>query len=342
MPQSKHALVRMRLINECLRSKARKTRKYWSKTELIAKINEEKDIKVSERTLDYDIYLMRYCSQLNYKAPIAYNKKENGYYYTDPAYTIENLPLNEVELHALATAAATLSQYKHMAVFSEFASTVNKVINLVQQISSEPPGMNPKFIDFEKAPYAEGNEYLDALIEATRNKRPVRISYRKFEDAQPKDRTISPCLLKEYRNRWYLVGLQHETDNLRKFALDRICSLESVPETPFRETVNFKPELYFKNAIGISKEDGQVEEVILSFSPHDGNYVKTQYLHNSQELLVDDEIEVRVRLKVVINYELEATILGFGKEVKVIAPEILKQKILRTLDACRKQYQSTS
>ncbi|MBC5994028.1 helix-turn-helix transcriptional regulator [Pontibacter cellulosilyticus] len=336
MPKTKHAIVRMRLINECLRSKARK---YWSKTELIDKISAAKDIRIGERTLDYDIYQMRYCSQLNYNAPIAYSKKENGYYYTDPEYTIENLPLNEVELHALATAAATLGQYRHMAVFSEFASTVDKVVNLVQQISSDQPGANSGFIDFEKAPYAKGNEYLDTIIGAIRNKHTLRLSYRKFEDAQPKNRTISPYLLKEYRNRWYLVGLQHETGSLRKFALDRIQSLESAPEAPYIEKADFKPELYFKNAIGISQEDGQVEEVVLSFSPYDGNYVKTQHLHSSQELLVDDDKEVRVKLKVVLNYELEATILSFGKEVRVIAPEALRQKIRQILDACRKQYQ---
>ncbi|MDO6390068.1 WYL domain-containing protein [Pontibacter sp. BT731] len=336
MPKSKHAIVRLRLINECLRSKGRK---YWSKKELIDKISEAKDITISQRTLDGDIYLMRHCSQLNYNAPIAYSKKENGYYYTDPEYTIENLPLSEVELNALATAAATLGQYKHMALFSEFASTVNKVINLVQQVSSRQLGANSGFIDFEKAPYVKGNEYLDVLIEAIRNRYPIRLSYRKFEDVHPKNRTISPYLLKEYRNRWYLVGLQHETDSLRKFALDRIHNLESALKVPYMEKADFKPELYFKNAIGISQEEGQVEEVVLSFSPYDGNYVKTQYLHSSQELLIDDDKEVRIKLKVVLNYELEATILSFGKEVRVIAPETLKQKIRQTLDACKKQYQ---
>lgn len=336
MPQNKHSLVRMRVIDECLRSK---TKKYWSKAELIQRISETKDIEISERSLDYDLYLMRYCSQLNYNAPIAYLKKVNGYYYTDPNYSINNFPLNEVELHALVTAVDTLSQYKHIAVFNEFAATVDKVINLVQQISFERPAKGLKFIDFERAPYSKGKEHLDSLIASTRDKSPIRVSYLKFDDTQPKERIVSPYLLKEYRNRWYLVGLQHETNNIRKFALDRIHSLYTTEGEAFIETKGFNPELYFKNTIGISMEDGKAENIVLSFTPHDGHYVKTQHLHQSQETMIDDEKELRIKLRVVINYELIATILSFGKNVKVLEPEVLRQQILDTFEECRALYQ---
>ncbi|MBB6609989.1 WYL domain-containing protein [Pontibacter sp. Tf4] len=337
MPQNKHALVRMRVIDECLRSK---TKKYWSKAELIQRISETKDIDISERSLDYDLYQMRHCSQLNYNAPIAYSKKENGYYYTDPNYSIGNFPLNEVELQALAAAVDTLSQYKHIAVFNEFAATVDKVINLVQQISFERPAKGLKFIDFERAPYAKGKEFLDPLIAATRNKSPILLSYLKFDDTLPKERTVSPYLLKEYRNRWYLVGLQHETNNLRKFALDRIHSLRPAEGEVYIHSEGFEPELYFKNTIGISLEDGKVEQIVLSFTPHDGHYVKTQHLHQSQETLIDDDHELRIKLRVVINYELIATILSFGKNVKVLAPEALRQEMLNIFEECRGMYQS--
>ncbi|GGG18861.1 MULTISPECIES: helix-turn-helix transcriptional regulator [Pontibacter] len=335
MPQNKQAYVRMRVIDDCLRSKIRK---YWSKTDLIEKISNTKDIKISERTLDYDIYLMRNCSQLNYNAPIGYSKKENGYFYSDSNFSIANLPLNEIEFNALATAAATLNQFKHISVFREFASTVDKVINLVQHIEYQRSETGLKFMDFEEAPYSVGNEHLDILIDATRHKYPVRLIYKKFDAARPKPRTVSPYLLKEYRNRWYLVGLQHETGSLRKFALDRICSLEPTRDTVFMDNYGFNPQLHFKNAIGISLEEETVEDVTLSFTPHDGNYIKTQYLHSSQEILIDDKTELRVRLKVVINYELISTILSFGMAVKVIEPAVLKQKVIDNLKSCLQLY----
>lgn len=339
MPQSKNALVRMQVIDECLRSR---TKKYWSKRELIERIGEAKDIRVSGRTLDYDIYQMRYCSQLNYNAPIEYLKKEDGYFYTDPNFSIEKLPLNEVEINALAMAAATLGQYKHVGVLSEFSSTIDKVITLVKNLKQEGTSDGFSFIDFEKAPYSKGNEHLDFLIDAIRNKKAVRLSYLKFDDSIPKPRTLSPYLLKEYRNRWYLLGLQHENGQLRKFGLDRICSLELSQNGNYQKATDLNPELYFKNAIGISFEGDKVEEVILSFLPHDGNYVKTQHLHSSQETLIDDENELMVKLSVVINYELISTILSFGKGVRVISPVLLRQQIANILTECCQFYKPDS
>lgn len=334
MPQNKHALVRMKVIDECLRSRSKK---YWSKQKLIEQIQIRRDIKVSERTLDNDIYLMRYCTQLNYNAPLEYLKKEDGYYYTDPDYSIEKLPLNEVEINALAMAAATLGQYRHVAVLCEFASTVDKVITLVNNLKQSSFTNGFKFIDFEKAPYSKGNEHLDSLIESIRNKKAIKLSYLKFDDKISKPRTVSPYLLKEYRNRWYLLGLQHETNQLRKFALDRISHLDLVDDI-FINPNGFDPELYFKNTIGISYENEKVEEVILSFSPHDGKYVKTQHLHGSQETLVDNDQEFKVKLHVVINYELISTILSFRKGVRVISPIILKQQVANILWECYQYY----
>ncbi|PVY40870.1 helix-turn-helix transcriptional regulator [Pontibacter virosus] len=335
MPQNKNALVRMQVIDACLRSR---TKKYWSKRELIDRIGEAKDIRVSRRTLDHDIYQMRYCSQLNYNAPIEYLKKEDGYFYTDPNFSIEKLPLNEVEINALAMAAATLGQYKHVDVLSQFSSTIDKVITLVKNLKQEGTRDGFSFIDFEKAPYSKGNEHLDFLIEAIRNRKAVKLSYLKFDDSMPNSRTVSPYLLKEYRNRWYLLCVQHENGQLRKFGLDRIVSLEPAHNVSYENYTSLNPELYFRNVIGISFEGEKVEEVILSFSPHDGNYVKTQHLHNSQETLVDDNNELRIKLNVVINYELISTILSFGKGVRVISPVVLRQQIANILAECCQFY----
>ncbi|MFA1771646.1 helix-turn-helix transcriptional regulator [Rufibacter glacialis] len=327
----------MRIIDECLRNK---TGWYWSKEQLIARILEKSDIMVSERTLDNDIYLMRHCTQLNYKAPIKYLKKFDGYVYTEPDYSIEKLPLNEAEIAALAMAAATFSQYRHVRVLSGFASTVDKVITLVNQIRKEGAEEPFRFIDFEKAPYSVGNEHIDFIIESIRSRKPIALSHRSFDQPLPKDRTVSPYLLKEYRNRWYLLGFQHEDGKLRKFGLDRIVSIGFAEGTRYVEPKDFDPELYFRNTIGISLEDSEVTEVILSFSPHDGNYVKTQHLHSSQETLVDDGKEFRIRLRVVLNYELVSTILGFGKGVLVLSPERLKDQISDVLEDRIKHYRN--
>jgi len=49
-------------------------------------------------------------------------------------------------------------------------------------------------------------------------------------------------------------------------------------------------------------------------------YVITKPLHTSQQLLKEDDTGIMIRLDVVLNFELEREILGFGEGIKVIRP----------------------
>lgn len=326
----------MKVIDACLRSK---TKRYWSKQELMDAMLERKDIKVGSRSFENDLNLMRHCTQLAYHAPIAYDKKLNGYFYSDPDYSIDKLPLNASDIADLELAAATLRQYRDVKVLSRYAASVDKVINLVTNLKREEDRNSRKIIDFEKAPYVKGVEHLDALIEAIQSKAVLRLSYQKFVDSDPQSRIISPYLLKEYRNRWYLLAVQHNEEKLKIFGLDRVEAFECLESEEYQEPENFHAETYFENTIGISLHDNDKEEVVLSFSPHDGNYIRTQHLHSSQQVLKDDSNEFRIKLKVVVNYELISTILGYGKGVKVIEPEALRSQIVAVTQAVLADYE---
>ncbi len=80
----------------------------------------------------------------------------------------------------------------------------------------------------------------------------------------------------------------------------------------------------------------EVQPVILSFTPHQGKYIKTQPLHHSQRVLIDNEEELRIQLNIRINYELEEQILKQGEKVTVIEPqelkELIKNRILNSLE----------
>jgi predicted DNA-binding transcriptional regulator YafY len=87
------------------------------------------------------------------------------------------------------------------------------------------------------------------------------------------------------------------------------------------------PDEYYKNIIGISYPESIPEKIILSFTPTQGNYIKTQYLHKSQQIQVDNEQELRVALHVFPNYELISTLMSYGPDVKVREPQSLREKL---------------
>ena len=80
-----------------------------------------------------------------------------------------------------------------------------------------------------------GSEYLSSIIKAIESRRLIQFSYKKFYDNSASIRTIEPYALKEYKNRWYAVGLDTVKNEIRIFGLDRISNLEELKKQNNKE-----------------------------------------------------------------------------------------------------------
>jgi predicted DNA-binding transcriptional regulator YafY len=269
---------------------------------------------VSERQLSTDIEMMKYDSVLGYNAPIIHCPKNKGYHYTDPNYSIEKLPLSVAEFQTLANA---LSLLKFKDAFKDFEAVIDKLMRVGTELTKNLD--TDDIIEFQKAPYYAGEIHIDRLLAFIRAKQPITVEYKKFNSEHSSFYTLHPYYLKEYMDLWYLLCYYEEADEMRTFALDRIIGFEE-KVTDFRKCTLPHPKDYFKDIIGITLAKGPVEDIILSFTPTMAPYIKAKPLHHSQETLIDTKEELQIRLRLIPNYELYATLLGFGKKVKVLAP----------------------
>lgn len=101
--------------------------------------------------------------------------------------------------------------------------------------------------------------------------------------------------MKEYAHRWYLIGLSEKKNELQTFALDRIISFE-LADLPYKESNWQNSQHILKHIIGISMFELEPEEIILSFSPNQGKYLKNQPIHESQQIVKDTDKELRIQL----------------------------------------------
>ncbi len=193
------------------------------------------------------------------------------------------------------------------------------------------------YIHFENRK-SMGTENLYGLLHAIKNRVLISFLYQKFWENQPALKSVEPYALKEFRNRWYLVGKDSKINELRIYALDRLTNL-TIKNSKFIYPSDFSVNTYFANCFGIIAHDGQSpEEVVLSFTPDQGKYIKSLPLHHSQEILVDNDSEFRIKLHLVITFDFVMELLSYGPEVKVIEPLFLKKKIKRKLLESLNQY----
>lgn len=312
-------MARIRVINDCL---CHRTTKYWSKQSLVDAIFEETDIRISTSSISGDIEKMKNSRQLRYYAPIEYSKVHKGYHYTNPEFSIDNLPLNAEDLKALRLAASTFNQYRNIPLLNSFTNTIDKIVKFSKR-SDQGAVLN--FIDFERTPFAKGIEYIDTIIEAVQEKKCLQISYQKF-GYSPEVYDFHPYLLKEYRNRWYIIGKNEQKSAIRTYGLDRITALEK-SDCPFIDE-GLVDKNYLTNCIGVGIGNGVVERVVLKFAESEGHYLRSQKMHHSQDILEDNEDGLVIVLNLIINFELVGIILNYGAYVTVLEPQSLADKVV--------------
>lgn len=333
MPTNKEALIRYRVINRCLIEL-----KYVSRARLIQACEEALDIApIGERTINQDIHDMREDERLGYLAPIAFSREKSAYYYEDPDYSIDKIPINSEEMNALSFASSLLQQFKEVDILRTFSAAVNKISDAIHIHRLQQKTEISDYIQFETVPFFKGSEHLKTLAENIAAKEVIVLNHQRFDAENTRKHIVHPYFLKEYRNRWYLIALDNELKELRTFGLDRIESIETENKVNYIE----KPEdaaLFFSNTLGISEPHAKPEEVILCFSGHTGKYLLTQPLHSSQKLIKQEKDEISLSFYLTTNYELITYILGWGKRVKVLSPLSLQQRIKEELEMTAKLY----
>lgn len=340
MPANKQAALRYQIINRCLRNKYKP---YPSKEDLRqacedALFNSQGE-SVSMSTIDKDLYAMRNDLTLGYEAPIKYSKEYGGYFYEDPEYSIDKFPLGEEHLEAIRFAAATLEQFKDTPLFDQFESAIGKISDRVNITSGFKNEDIRTLVQFEWAPKAGGGEYLESLYRATREQYIIEFDYESFARGKARTYLLEPYLLKEYRNRWYVIGYSQEKSRFVTFALDRFLSL-NVTDEGFKRTNDFDAQKFFKHSFGITAaHEAEVMTVQLEFDYQAGLYIKSQPLHQSQKIISESSDSLVVQIEVMNSFELQQAILGLGDQVKVLKPESLKAEIVDRLKQNLKKYE---
>jgi predicted DNA-binding transcriptional regulator YafY len=194
-----------------------------------------------------------------------------------------------------------------------------------------------EIIHFEKRKPL-GTENLYGLLHAIKNQLQIRFKYQKFWEEGVSIRLVEPYALKEFRYRWYLMAFDPKDKLVKSFALDRLSDLE-ITNKKNQFPQYFDIHKHYQYSFGvISPEKAIPEVVILSLDPFQGKYIKSLPLHSSQEILIDNEHECRIQLKLHITHDFFMEICSLGNKVKVIQPESFRQQIIVNAQEVLKLY----
>lgn len=336
MSKNKLALLRFKTIDQCLRNRQRK----WTLEQLVEAVSdalyeyEGIDSGVGVRTIQLDIQNMR-SDKLGYNAPIVVTDKKY-YSYEDKNYSITNANISPQDLEKINDVVKILNQFKGFSYFEDMSEIVTKLENKI--ISKK--NKQETFIQFEKNDLLKGLEWLDPLMNAVKNKTTLDIDYQSFNAKMPSKETVFPYLLKEYRNRWFLLCRNNKRKVINILALDRIIGITENAKETFKEADDFDVTTFFDDAIGVTKSLNQkTQKIILKANRKIAPYILTKPIHASQTILKHDENELIFSIDVVVNFELEREVLGYGESLMVLSPRAFKQRIVDRIGFMAKMYE---
>jgi len=331
MPKSKDFYRRIELIDECLRQFSKKWDIETLKTAINRKLEFTGEETISKRTIQYALaYLID-----EKGAPIQKKKIGSNVYYTyaDANYSIKNLPLSDEEIVLLKDAVEVIRQIGSTSIANEAATIIAKLENTI----AKNPLSERSLIQFEKHTTASGTEHLHDLFTAVKEKIVLNITYQPF-GKEPYTQVVHPYLLKEYRNRWFLLSRDDQHNTLCNLALDRIKHIKPA-KAGFKENDLFDPTTYFNNLIGVTIPAGaSVSEIVLKVKPAQVPYIKTKPIHFNQETMDQEDGSMLVTLRLIDNYELRAVLLSYGPDVEVLQPTTLREQVRQLLQAGLNNY----
>lgn len=322
MPKNIDAIIRYYIIDDCLKNK----RKPFPDIIFLKKTIEEKlNRTIGVRTVQKDIKDLRANSILAYYAPIKFSKKYGGYYYDDADYSIRNFSFNEKELDAIEIAGHILLPFREIGMVDDFNKAVDKIFATIDLHKKKSIDQR-NILNFEKVSEAKGINQLPFLINSIRLHKVVRFEYFSYEKENTKTITLSPYLLKEYHNKWHVIGWSSNNKELRIFNIGRISKLKTLNKSPFI-VGKFNQDEFFKHVFGIAISRFEPEKFHFVTSVKKFQYFKFNFIHNTQTLVSQDKNFVEFTIEVYPCDELKQFVLGNLDILEVTKPKWFLNKI---------------
>ena len=199
-------------------------------------------------------------------------------------------------------------------------------------------------ISFTKNPL-ENSNLLGELFTMISRKLVIELHYHTFNAPQKVlSINLHPYFLKEYNRRWYIFGAAEEDGKLLSFSLDRIDGLKPLASHKYFEYKGDVNDI-FEDIIGVTLyEDSPIYQIYFWVSDSSKDYVATKPLHESQRKISGSKnLEFRntyawlnggqiFRIDCKYNYELIRELCSFGKDLLVLSPTEIQNKVKCRID----------
>jgi len=178
---------------------------------------------------------------------------------------------------------------------------------------------------FEQIP--AGMRHMGPIVSSMSEGKQLYVSYKRFDADKPHSFYLQPYCLKQFRQRWYVVGKPHdhpEEIGPRIYALDRLQNVE-LTDQQYTMPNTFSAESYFRDHFGIDHQ-GKAENIRIRVAAKEANYLRSLPLHHSQREcnVMRETSDFTFQISPTLDFKQELRKLGSNCEI--LEPQWLRDE----------------
>lgn len=258
-------------------------------------------------------------------APLEYDKRQKGYFYTDDSFALPPLQVTQEELLAILLARNLLAGSAGGLISEDINRFGRKLFLAMGRLGLTEDRMDYSFSatwnGYAPASGAVFRRVADALLKD----RLLRFSYTSPKNGQCSQRLVEPHHLQHYMGSWVLIAFCRTRNDWRKFYLARM-EQPAITDDTFQRQPRECWASQLEGGFGIFQQ-GELIPVVLRFSPFRARWIREQLWHPQQTMIDLADGGVELSFPVTDFREVKLKILQFGADVEVIAPAKLRSEI---------------
>lgn len=268
----------------------------------------------------------------------SFTRSVKAYRYKEPGYSIFKREWTIEEKQIMDVVFRMLGQFDGLPQFDQLENI---------RLAYKPEGEYP-IVQITRNPLGDSNLF-GKLFSFISEKVSVEMTYHTFvKPAEKIKKSVYPYLLKEYNRRWFLMYAETDTKKICHLGLERIDSVEALPELQYEEYEDNWDEDYFGDIIGVTNTDGKPQKILFWVDDKQKEYIKTKPIHDSQTLLKDDANEREkypslkrgdfFTIECKRNYELTRELCSFGSSLIVLSPDEVREDVKKWITSMYEKY----
>ena len=280
-----------------------------------------REFEVAPRTIQRDIDFMK----LRMKLPIAFDAKQNGYYYTQPVENLPNSKVTQSELFSLIVAYKAVAQFQRTPFQAPLETALQKLTGQQHDSAFSLGGMDRVMSFRPFGPEETNSEALDLLTGAIQSGTAVEFLHRKVGAAKPRRRRVHPYHIACIDSQFYLLAFDLARKDIRMFAVSRVQEAKLLDER-FTRPAHFNAAEHLRGSFG-AFNGNEDYEVVIDFDAWAADLIRGRKWHVTQKITERPRGGIRFQMRVNSLKEVERWVLSWGTHAMVLKPAALCNRV---------------